>query len=42
MGVKLPVSHTKGVQTEGVSEQGAEENIWTSEAGSGGRLEETA
>jgi len=29
-------------KTEGVWEQLAEENIWTQESGSGGRLEKTA
>jgi hypothetical protein len=29
-------------QIEGVREEGAEENIWTEEGGSGGRLEKTA
>jgi hypothetical protein len=37
------VSNIKGeTQTEGVWEQGAEENIWTEETWSDGRLEETA
>jgi hypothetical protein len=37
------VCHTKGrAQIETVWEQGAEENIWTKEGGSGGRLEKTA
>jgi hypothetical protein len=37
------VSHTKrGAQIEGVWEQGAEENIWTYEGESGGRLEKTS
>jgi hypothetical protein len=43
MGVKLGLSHTKErTQTKGVWEQGAEENIWTWEGGSGKRLEKTA
>jgi hypothetical protein len=37
------VSNIKGeTQTEGVWEQGAEENIWTKEGWSDGRMEETA
>jgi hypothetical protein len=41
--VTLDLVHIKGrTQTEGVWEQGAEENIWTYERGSGGRLEKTA
>jgi hypothetical protein len=31
MGVKLVSNITGGTKTEGVSEQGAEENIWTEE-----------
>jgi hypothetical protein len=31
-----------GIQTEGVLEQGAEENIWTEEGWSDRRLEKTA
>jgi hypothetical protein len=31
-----------GTYTEGVGEQGAEENIWTQERRSGRRLEKTA
>jgi hypothetical protein len=37
------VSNIKGgTQTEGVWEQGAEENTWSEEVWSDGRLEETA
>jgi len=37
------LSHTKGrTYIEGVRKLGAEENIWTWEGGSGGRLEKTA
>jgi hypothetical protein len=40
---KLLVSNIKGeIETEGVWEQGAEENIWTEERWSDGRLEKTA
>jgi hypothetical protein len=41
--VRKLVSPTKErTQTQGLRKQGAEENIWTSEGGSGGRLEKTA
>jgi len=37
------ISHAKGrTETEGVQEQGAEENIWTQEGGSARRLKKTA